>query len=430
METCAPDGAIVSRLRAATYAISVWSMAVGGAVLAGWFLDVPRLKDLAPGLATMKANTAFCFLLLGAALWVARRENLRPASRPLAAAVLAVGLTTLTEYAFHRNLFVDNLIAKDVRGDGISAPGRMAPHTAVCFAVLALSLILLQAKGGRRVRAAQSLALIPGIISLAAIFGYLFSVVSFYRIASFTGMALHTAVTLFLVSAGVFFFKPADGLAAPVCSEGLGGTLLRRMWPAAVLALTVIAWIRMEGQKAGLYGTEFGLAAMVTVDIVVFTALLYASGRSIDRMMAERLAAERALEAARHAHLDLYYTFETVIDAAPLPVIALDRDGKVTVWNQAAEKFFGWAGIEALGRANPLVADCRGDEFQTILGVLSQGHAVQGIETVFATRDGEEKTVLLRASPIFGRGGEVSGCVIVATDPARHSQSQLLGRAT
>lgn len=41
---------------------------VGGAVLVGWWLDIDGLKRVAPGLVTMKANAAGCFLFAGAGL--------------------------------------------------------------------------------------------------------------------------------------------------------------------------------------------------------------------------------------------------------------------------------------------------------------------------------------------------------------------------
>ncbi|MEO8348639.1 MAG: PAS domain-containing sensor histidine kinase, partial [Acidobacteriota bacterium] len=121
--------------------------ASGLLVLLGWALDIEALKTFVPGLVTMKANTAASFVLLGVALWLvtsARRD--RAVSRIVAAAALVVGLVgaiTVAEYVLGRNLGIDQLLAHEAVGAaGTSHPGRMAPHTAACFVLLAAALLL------------------------------------------------------------------------------------------------------------------------------------------------------------------------------------------------------------------------------------------------------------------------------------------------
>jgi PAS domain-containing protein len=41
--------------------------------------------------------------------------------------------------------------------------------------------------------------------------------------------------------------------------------------------------------------------------------------------------------------------FRDLIQSVPIAVIALDREGQVTTWNQAAEKVFGWQFAEVIG---------------------------------------------------------------------------------
>ena len=47
---------------------------------------------------------------------------------------------------------------------------------------------------------------------------------------------------------------------------------------------------------------------------------------------------------------------DALIEASPLPIIALDRDAKVRTWNPAAEAVFGWSEEEVVGKAPPVLA--------------------------------------------------------------------------
>lgn len=58
----------------ATYS-SLFVIPVGILVMIGRALDIPFLKSVFPDLSTMKANTAFCFVLSGIALWLVNAEK-------------------------------------------------------------------------------------------------------------------------------------------------------------------------------------------------------------------------------------------------------------------------------------------------------------------------------------------------------------------
>jgi len=100
--------------RCAKYAAGagIMGVAVGSLVLIGWWLDITLLTSLAPSLASMKPNTALCFVLAGSALLL--RPNDLPANTQLSAATMyaakacatiaaLIGLLTLCEYLANGN---------------------------------------------------------------------------------------------------------------------------------------------------------------------------------------------------------------------------------------------------------------------------------------------------------------------------------------
>jgi hypothetical protein len=51
------------------------SVIFGFAVLTGWMFDIRIMKSILPSQVAVKANTGFCFVLIGIALWLLRKEG-------------------------------------------------------------------------------------------------------------------------------------------------------------------------------------------------------------------------------------------------------------------------------------------------------------------------------------------------------------------
>ena len=54
-------------------------MAVGGLVLVGWLSGIRILTTIIPDYATIKPNTAFCFVLAGLSLYLCGVRQVKPA---------------------------------------------------------------------------------------------------------------------------------------------------------------------------------------------------------------------------------------------------------------------------------------------------------------------------------------------------------------
>ena len=93
-----------------------------------------------------------------------------------------------------------------------------------------------------------------------------------------------------------------------------------------------------------------------------FTAVRDSSGSltgfiAVSRDITERKRVEETLR-------DTSQMLQTIIDASVLAIVALDRDGRVTLWNNAATRLFGWSAQEVLGRPLPTVPEDRRAEFE------------------------------------------------------------------
>ena len=80
------------------------------------------------------------------------------------------------------------------------------------------------------------------------------------------------------------------------------------------------------------------------------------SGMTIDITTHER--AEEAIQETNH-------TLQAFMQASPA-IIALDADGRVTMWNSAAERIFGWNEQEVLGYHLPFVSVNKQEVFLTL----------------------------------------------------------------
>lgn len=294
-------GHLVLPLKSISQAASATAIFVGCAVLLGWTFDIPALKSIVPVWVTMKANTATGFILSGLSVWLLVRgranQRARQIARVCAVIVALIGALTLAEYVFGRDLRIDQLLFKEESGAvGTFSPGRMAPNTALNFLTVGLALLLLDVETRRGHRPAQLLALTSAFVGLLAFLGYAYGVTALYTIASYTRMAAHTALTFIILSLGILFARPERGVMAILTSENLGGVLARRLLPAAIGIPSLLGWLRLVGERAGLYDAPFGTSLFVLATMVLFAALIGVTSRSLHQTEIERKRADEQIQ--------------------------------------------------------------------------------------------------------------------------------------
>jgi PAS domain S-box-containing protein len=104
------------------------------------------------------------------------------------------------------------------------------------------------------------------------------------------------------------------------------------------------------------------------------------------------------------------------IESSPLAINCTDSEGKVTVWNRAAEKLFGWSATEVLGQDPPHIPEGQKQDFEAILKSVFNGKAQQGGEVSLLKKDGGSIDLWLFVAPVQDASGETIGSIKIFSD--------------
>jgi two-component system, cell cycle sensor histidine kinase and response regulator CckA len=111
--------------------------------------------------------------------------------------------------------------------------------------------------------------------------------------------------------------------------------------------------------------------------------------RAASILIADQLEVERAL-----------------VQDAPSAIVVLDREGSVRRWNRAAERMFGWAEHEVLGRPAPVLTD--GGVDRSAYDRALRGETAE-VEVTRRGKDGRMVETVLNVSPLRNDRNEVTG---------------------
>jgi PAS domain S-box-containing protein len=280
-------------------------------VLLGWALDVDALKAVLPRAAAMRPFMAvgLFFLGLGLVSSAVLRPPFVPAStrvafaRLCACVPLIVGGAMLMQYFTGTSFGIDRLLFPDaLLAEGSPHSGRISPAGSACLSLLGISLLLLDAQDSRLRRFSQWPALVAAGIAFVAVLGYLYGAQQLSQMKPYESVAVHTALVTVAIGAGLVLVRPGGSVLQEILSQHHGGLMARRVLPLAILLPMVMGWLRLQGQRAGLYDTETGLALFASSNIVVFAIVIWLAARTLNRVDADRRGSDfRRLYALREA---------------------------------------------------------------------------------------------------------------------------------
>ena len=114
-----------------------------------------------------------------------------------------------------------------------------------------------------------------------------------------------------------------------------------------------------------------------------------------------------------------------IVESSSDAIVGKDLQGNVTSWNAGAERMFGYAAGEMLGRSITRIIpmDRQSDE-EKILGRIRSGESVEHFETQRLRKDGKLIDVSVSVSPIRDAEGQVVGASKVARDITERKRAE------
>ncbi len=115
----------------------------------------------------------------------------------------------------------------------------------------------------------------------------------------------------------------------------------------------------------------------------------------------------------------------SIVESCEDAIVGETLDGVVTSWNTGAQRLYGYAPQEMIGRpVSILVPAFRSYDLPEIYEQLKRGQPLEPFETVRLRKDGKAIDVSLTVSPIRDRDGRVMGASTVARDITRRKAEE------
>ena len=126
-------------------------------------------------------------------------------------------------------------------------------------------------------------------------------------------------------------------------------------------------------------------------------------------MLVDITERKRAEEHAQH--------LAAIVASSEDAIVSKDLNGIIASWNQGAERLFGYAPDEVIGKSITILIPAeRHDEEPAILARIRRGEVIDHYETIRRRKDGSLVDISLTVSPIRNAEGRVIGVSKIARD--------------
>ncbi|MGE9292653.1 MAG: sensor histidine kinase, partial [Puniceicoccales bacterium] len=402
--------------------LGAFSAIVSIVVLIGWIADIDSVKSVVRGLATMKFNTALCFLLSAISLISIAVGWPRIVAHGFAVASLFIAVVTLGQTWIGFNIGIDQWAVRDLATAAEDFPGRMSTATAFCFSLLGIGLILLPSDKKGSVQLGQVFCLGAFWGGMIGVNGYLLEFYSLYNFFWFSSMAMHTSLLFVVLGLGGLLARPDEGLSSVITSKRMGGRYARRQLPVALIFPLVLGWLLIRGEHAGYYDASIAVDLFVVATILAFAAIIWIQAGALNRAHQEMVDRNQRLSDALRENA----LYRAVVESTDAAVVSENLSGTIMSWNPAAERIYGYMADEMIGHtmARLIPHDEYSDEAD-VLKSIRQGEQMGHFIAKRLCKDGTLREVSVVVSTITDEHGKPLGLSRIARDITAQRETEL-----
>jgi PAS domain S-box-containing protein len=147
------------------------------------------------------------------------------------------------------------------------------------------------------------------------------------------------------------------------------------------------------------------------------TAELAAANAQLRRGITERKQVERSLQETNSK-------LQLILNNSPLPIVGEDANARVTAWNKAAERLFGWTEQEVLGQRCPAVPSEETYEYLKMVRQVMQGATYLGLVRYRQKKSGSLLNCSISVAPQRNERAEPIGVTFIVEDITERKQAE------
>lgn len=378
--------------------------------LIGWQFNITILKSLSSEMTSMNPLTAVTFITSGIWLFTFEENKNTLLIFLLGIFVTLIGILHGAAYYFSVEfLRLDHLLFTE-KVDASFINSHLAPTTAVLFVLSGSIMISSHSQNKWVLNFRQLLSIIVFATAYSSILGYLYGRDSAYRVEGISTIALSTAIVFLLLSVSLFLCNIMHGMPKLFASILEGSALLRRVSFFMLVFPPFLGYLRIVGEKKGLYSTEIGIELHTIIFTLVIFILVYFYANLLNNKQKVSIILEHQLAESEKK-------FKKLVASLSEGVASIDYNGKVVYCNPSYCEILGYSEEELVGSVvvEMIIPIDKRAVFLERLKNRKLG-IQEDYQTEVIRKDGEKIIIDIKSNALFNDQGSSDAYVVSITD--------------